>query len=116
VYILQEIARCSNRGRKFTNTARHSNRGSRIRKFTNVPISPKLVSSGVLCPCVIFTFNFNIVKTELKIHKKVALHGPKGCGKSLLTAVMYLLFNQVVDSLYLTPHSNIFVDYFKGVC
>ena len=40
-----------------------------------------VVSSGVLCPYVIFTSNFNTVKTELKSH--VALYGPKGCGKSL---------------------------------
>ena len=51
-----------------------------------------VVSSGVLCPYVIFTSNFNAVKTELKKHKRIALHGPKGCVKSLLSIVMYVIY------------------------
>ena len=78
-----------------------------------------VVSSGVFCPYVIFTSNFNTVKTELKKHKRVALHGPKGCGKSLLSIVMYLLFMEVMDCLYVTPRSfekdKFVVEYFKEV-
>ena len=67
-------------------------------------------AGGVLSSFVICTSGFNTVKTKLTSFTKVALTGPKGCGISLLCAVMYLLFRGVVDCLYLTPRSFVYSD------
>ena len=61
-----------------------------------------VVTCGVLCHEVIFTSNFENVKTKLQENKCVVLLGPKGYGKSVLCVVMYLM---MFDCLFITPNS-----------
>lgn len=78
------------------------------------------VTEGVLCDFVIFTPNFNKVKAAISLHRKVSLMGPKGCGKSLLCAIMYLIFEKNLPCLYITPQSFKYstgsCDYFINFC
>jgi len=72
-------------------------------------IIPSFTSSNLL----LFTESFCEVRSAvLSQHRQVCLYGPKGCGKSFICSVLFILLRREKSCLFLSPVSLQYIDYF----
>ena len=61
-------------------------------------------ANNILPDYTIFTSNFQAVREAIAAQRsKIVVVGPKGCGKSLMVAVIFMILHKNFDCLYITP-------------